>query len=194
MAIIYRIYTNGGTGGPVDYSAPVASTTGGSVAGIVISNDSDTTFAVRVLDDVSNKEEANTDAQVRILVDNAGQDVSGRPNPPHALSLASSTSGACRVSWAYAPAARFMAPIGFHVYLSEVSHATTAIPTATVEYTPGKIGYSYLSVGPYSQSTYTASVRSFNAAGEDTGLASITGVIGIPPNPLDMEQVVVVVN
>jgi hypothetical protein len=194
MAIIYRIYTNGGTGGPVDYSVPIATTTGAAVSGIVVSNGSDTTFAVRALDDVSNKEEANTDARVRILVDNAGQDVSGRPNPPHALSLASSTSGACRVSWAYAPAARFIAPLGFHVYLSEESNTTTVISTATVEYSPGKIGYSYVFVGPYPQSTYTAAVRSFNAAGEDAGPSSISGVIGIPPNPLNMEQVVVVVN
>jgi hypothetical protein len=189
MAIAYRIYSNGGTGGPVDYSAPVASATGPGYVSAPLPVSSDTTFAVRAFDPGTGLEEANTEAQVRVVLDGQGADVSGRPNPPHAVGLAPAPGGGCRVNWAYRPDPWSGAPDGFQVYLTQVGSARGGSPAATVAYAPGQVGYRCVLPGPFGFATYTAVVESYNAAGADGGTAASTAAVGLPATPLLMDAV-----
>ena len=138
---IYNIYSNGGTGGPVDYSTPIATTASLSYVTGTLAAPSDNTFAVRCLDPSTNLEEANTDARVRIVIDANGLDVSSRPNPPDALVVRPTANGGCKVSWSYSSAGQGGLPSGFFVYLTPGAVANYANPAATVPFVPGRAGY-----------------------------------------------------
>jgi hypothetical protein len=189
MAIAYRIYSNGGSGGPVDYSAPVASTAGLTYTTGQLGLSTDTTFVVRAYDTVAGLEEANTDACVRVVVSAQGVDASGLPNPPHALSLSPVPQGGCRLSWAYAPAAPAGVPTGFRVYLTRGNAVDFGSPVATASYTPGKVGYSVTLAGPLDVSIYTAAVSSVNATGEGGASGAVSCALGLPAVPFVMDPV-----
>lgn len=189
MAITYRIYSNGGAGGPVDYSAPVASTNGLTWVAGSVGPSSDTTFAVRAFDPGLGLEESNTEARVRIVVGPDGADLTGRPNPPHALSMSPVAGGGCRVSWAYAPADPDRTPTGFQVYLTQGNTVGSSSPAGAVPHAPGKVGYSLVLPGPFTLSTYTAGVCSFNAAGAGVIAETATGTFGLPTVPFALEPV-----
>lgn len=191
MAISYRIYSNGGTGGPVDYATPIAVTTDLSFVTPALAPSSDSTFAIRAFDPVANIEEANTDARVRIILDAAGQDVTGRPNPPDAVVLASATGGACRVNWAYHAVQGCGVPDGFHVYLDRGETSTCTVPAATISFMPGQMGQSCVLDGPYDYATYTVAVEAYNAVGTSGKVAVATAAIGLPAEPLLMDPVTV---
>jgi hypothetical protein len=191
MAIVYNIYANDGAGGPVNYATPIATTTSLSYVTGVLPAGSDTTFAVRAEDTASNLEEANTDAQVRVILDTNGNDIGGQPNPPHALALSTAAGGGCLVSWAYFQAAGAATPLGFQVFLSENSAALYGSPASTVPYVFGQVGYTCRLPGPYVLSTYLASVRTYNAAGSDVNTIVAGAVVGVPTNPVTMEEIVV---
>jgi hypothetical protein len=191
MAIVYRVYTNGRAGGPVDYSTPIASTSSLSYSAGPLSPSSDTTFAIRAFDTTTGIEESNSDAQVRLILDENGVDVSARPNPAHALSLSRASGGACRVSWAYAPNDQFTAD-AFNVYIANSASSVVSPPAATIPYVPGRIGYSCVLPGPYAYGNYTVTVHSVNSAGEDAGTVSIAGAAGISASTYSMEDIAIV--
>jgi hypothetical protein len=187
MPIIYRIYSNHGTGGPVDYSTPVATTAGITYVTDPLPPASDSTFVVRAFDTITNLEEANTEARVQVVVGADGQDLSDLPKAPHALSISPTFGGGCRVSWAFAPAGTNGLPVGFYVYLTKGQIAVDSTPTATVPFVAGRIGYSYTLPGPFSPATYSASVRSFNNVGVEANTQSVMSAIGITAEPFAME-------
>src|SRR5262249_5934685 len=143
----------------------------------------DTTFVVRAFDTASGLEEANTRASVRVLTGPDGNDVGAPPNPPHALSVAAVSGGACRVSWAYAPSDVCGTPAGFHVYLTQGTPTGPPPPAATVAYAPGRVGYSVVLPGPYQPAVYTATVCGFNAAGEGAATPSPAAGLGLDATP-----------
>jgi hypothetical protein len=191
MAIAYNIYTNDGAGGPVDDSAPVASATGLTYQAGPLPPSSDTTFLVRAFDAGTGLEEANTGAAVRVVLGPGGEDLSGLPNPPHALGLAPAGNGGCRVDWAYAPAQAYGEPAGFDVYLTAGGTVNYSAAAATVPFRPGAVGYSCLLPGPFAPSLYAAAVRSFNAAGNETNTAVATAFLGAAASPYALGQVIV---
>src|SRR6266478_5218794 len=101
MTIMYRVYSNRGTGGPVDYTAPIASTAGLTFTTDPLSSSSDNTFVVRTFDTATNLEDGNTEARVRVVIGADDRDLSALPREPHALSLSPAYGGGCRVTWAY---------------------------------------------------------------------------------------------
>ena len=189
MALLYRIYSNGGAGGPVDYANPVAITPALAFEAGPVSPSTDTTFAVRAFDPLTGLEESNTDARVRVVIDAGGRDVSGRPDPPFAVTLAASAGGGARVSWAYRPAVSAGVPTGFHVYFGPAGDGPGPTPVATVGYLPGRLGYSCELPGPLGFATYAVSVRAFNAAGADAGSGVVASPVGLPNEPLRMGPV-----
>jgi hypothetical protein len=189
MAIVYNIYANGGAGGPVNFTTPIATTTSLSYVTGMLPAGSDTTFAVRAKDTASNLEEANTDACVRVALDANGNDIGGRPNPPHALLLSTAAGGGCLVSWAYFQAAGSATPVGFQVFLSEGSSALFGSLASTVPYVYGQVGYICRLPGPYVLSTYSASVRAYNAAGSDGNTIVVGAIVGVPTSPVIMEPI-----
>ncbi len=189
MAIVYRIYSNRGSGGPVDYSAPIASTNSLTWVTGPVGPSADTTFVVRAFDPVTGLEESNTEARLRVAFGPDGTDITGRPNPPHALSVSPTIGGGCRVAWAYAPAEPGGVPTGFHVYLTPGNTVDSTSQAGAVPYTPGKVGYSLILPGPYTLSTYTAAVCSFNASGDGVVLVAAPGTFGLPTTPFVLETV-----
>lgn len=189
MAVHYNIYTNAGSGGPVDYSTPVATTPDLSYVAGPLAPGTDTTFAVRAFDTATNLEEANTEARVRVVTDAGGNDVGAVPNAPHALSVAPTPGGGCRVSWAYAPDDGRGAPAGFHVYLRDSPPAGPAPPVSGGNYTAGKVGYSVTLPGPYPPDVYSVTVAAFNAAGEGEPAGPVDARLGLPATPFDMDEV-----
>jgi hypothetical protein len=191
MNIIYNIYSNNGSGGPVDYSAPVASTSELSCELGPLAAPGDYTFAVRACDVTTGLEEANTDARVRVVIDTTGRDVSGIPGAPHALELSPSAGGGCRVCWAYSPSPDLGTPDEFLVFVTPAGSVSGSAPAASVAYVPGRVGYSCQLLGPFELGTYTASVRSSNASGLDPAALTVTAVIGQASQPLLMDPVTV---
>jgi hypothetical protein len=189
MAIVYNIYANDGVGGPVNYTTPISTTTSLSYVTGMLPAGSDTTFAVRAKDTASNLEEANTDARVRVALDTNGNDIGGRPNPPHALVLSTAAGGGCLVSWAYFQGVGSATPVGFQVFLSEDPSALYRSTASTVPYVYGQVGYTCRLSGPYVLSTYSASVRAYNAAGSDGNAIVVGAVVGVPTSPVMMEAI-----
>jgi hypothetical protein len=194
MALTYQIYSNGGTGGPVDYSTPIATTTDLSFVAGPLAAPSDNTFAVRCLDPSTNLEEANTDARVRIVIDADGLDVTGRPNPPDTLVVRPTASGGCRINWAYSPAGQGAPPSGFYVYLSPGGVPGYSSPAATVPYIPGRAGYSCDLSGLADGAAYAVAVRSYNAIAAETNTTVVATVVGdaTPPDAVDQLSITVI--
>lgn len=189
MTILYRIYTNHGAGDPVDYTAPLVSTPALTYTAGPLGLSTDTTFVVRAFDDRTGFEEASTESRVRIIIAADGSDVSGHPNPPHAVTLSRIAGGGCRVCWAFANAEPFGTPTGFYVYLSQGSVVNYMTPTVTIPYSAGKLGYSVTLPGPFVVSAYTAAVRSFNATGASTASGTVKSNLGLLALPFLMEPV-----
>ena len=189
MSIVYRIYSNRGDGGPVDESAPVASTSGLSHAFAPVDPATDTTFVVRAFDTETNLEESNTGARVRVVIGQDGEEVRTRPNPPHAVSVSPVSGGGCRVSWAYVPADSSGRPDGFHVYVEPTSAVGSPSPAATAGYAPGRIGSSVVLPGPFAAAAYAVTVVAFNAAGEGVGARQSTSLAGFPAAAFEMGPV-----
>jgi hypothetical protein len=149
---------------------------------------------VRAYDTVTGLEEANTEAQVRIVIDADGADVTGRPNPPNAVGIATAQGGGCRVYWAYRLDPRYGTPEGFSVKLAPAGAAPGSALVGTVPYVSGQVSYSWGFPGPFAFATYTAVVASYNATGTDGGTAAETAEIGLPSDPLLMEPITARVN
>ena len=119
----YNIYTNSGTGDPVDYSIPIAAlmSTTWTSSGLAVPGS--WSFAIRAAD--GNGEEQNLDCAVTIVLDGSGNDITNRPAPPGGLRAFATASGGIRVEWYYPPTRGAKAPAGFNVYLGKGGRRTT---------------------------------------------------------------------
>ena len=187
MSILYRIYSNDGAGGPVDYSAPIATTAGLAFnpPGLVPSGDY--RFAIRAFDDATGIEESNTQAVVRVRLDAGGRRIAEPPDPPHALVARPTAGGGCRVDWAYRAAGQAIPPSTFDVYLTPGATADLSTPVATVVYRPGVLGYTVDLTGLGDGVAYTVAVASRGAGGRGRSEAVATPIRGdsTPPDDVD---------
>ena len=99
MATAYNVYGNDLAGGPVDYSAPIATVSGPPWVGSPLPFDSDATYAVRAVDTATGLEERNVEARFRVLTGPAGEDLTGLPAPPAGVTAAAAAAGGARVRW-----------------------------------------------------------------------------------------------
>ena len=189
MSIIYRIYANHGDGGPVDFSAPIATTSQTSYVTGSLAASTDNTFVVRAFDPVASLEEANTDARVRVVVGPDGSDVTNLPNPPQALTVNPTLGGGCQVVWAYAPVVGFGTPTGFSVYLSQGPTVDYSTPTSAVPYVAGQLGYRCDLAGPLAPVNYLVAVRAVNQTGTEANTTTVAVSLGIPNVPYVMDAV-----
>ncbi len=178
MAISYNIYANGGRGGPVDYTRPIATTTALTFAPGPLAAPSDNTFAVRAVDATSGIEEANTDARTRIVIDAAGNDVTSRPNAVLGLAATPTAGGGCWVSWGYDATGQGGPPARFNVYLTPGPTATLAGPAATVAYLPGVSGYGCSLSGLPANTPLTIAVQAVGASASLAGVAATVAAEG----------------
>lgn len=181
MATQYHIYANDGNGGPVDYTTAVATVDGLTYSPAALGAPSDNTFAVRASDTDSGLEETNTDVRVRIVIDGAGADISGLPNPPVHLAAHAAAGGAASVDWAYSPAGQGGRPTGFHVWLAAGGTVDyESPPAATVSYTGSILGpwlFTAGLAGLTDGTLYTVGVRAYNGSGTEanTDTVQVTG-------------------
>src|SRR5438309_5114675 len=113
MAIVYQVFSNGGTGGPIDYSTPIATVSGTSYMTGALAAPGDYRFAVRAKDTGTALAEANTQASVRIALDAAGRDIGRVPNTPFATVARPTSGGGGLVEWSYFAAGQAVAPSNF---------------------------------------------------------------------------------
>jgi hypothetical protein len=191
MQVIYNIYSNGGTGGAVDYSAALAGTPSLSFEPGPLTTPGDYTFAVRACDTTTGLEDANTDARVHIVLDADGNDVTDLPGPSHAVYPSAGPNGSCRVSWAYQSSSDYGVPDGFQVIVVGNDGAANPTTSATVAYSQGRVGYCCDLPGPFEFATYTVTVQSFNAVGQEANPQSVTISFGQSEEPLLMDPVTV---
>ena len=164
MAISYNIYANDGMGGDVDYSTPIATTSDLTYATGPLATPSDNTFAVRAFDTASCIEEANTDARVRIILDEAGNDVTARPNAVVGLSTWPTAGGTCWVSWGYDSTGQGGPPSTFNVTLTAGATPSLANPVASIAYLPGVAGYGCTLSGLAGKTLCTIAVQAVGAS------------------------------
>ena len=183
MSILYRIYANNGTGGPVDFSTPVGSTATLSFGVGPLAAPGDYRFAVRAFDTATGIEEANTQVYVDLRLDPSGLVLRARPNPVHALIARPTAAGGCRIDWAYSPAGQAASPVDF---LATLSAAGLAPVSATVNYRPGTSNYSCSFAGGTAEAIDTVTVLA-RTSGGDAGNAISTTVRtdSTPPDDVD---------
>lgn len=186
MSIQYRIYANGGTGGPPDLSSPVATVSTLSHATGALSAGT-WRFLVRAYDTASGLEEQNTD-EALLVIGSGGVDLTGRPAPVRALHVAPMPGGKARVSWStdLFPVPQ---PTGFKVYVGTPT-PSFASPAATVAFAPGRDRHGTTSLNDLSGLTdgvdYAVAVRAYNASGESADSETVH-VVGnsAAPDPVD---------
>ena len=173
--IYYHIYWNHGTGGAVDFTAPIASTANLLFDAPPLFANADVTYLIRAYDLLTGYEEQNGDARVRIKLDGSGNDITLYPAPPIGLTAKAKVGGTASIRWQYPPGIGTK-PGGFNVYVNNVFNqsvsALTALPTGT---------YSASISGLADGVTYTIGVSSFTSAGESS--KTLITVIGAGVGP-----------
>ena len=179
MTLEYHVYVNDAAGGPVNLTAPVATVSALTWSSAAITPPADLTYLVRAYDTASGLEDPNGDARVRVVLDAAGDNITGLPNPPAGLSAVPRAGGTARVCWRYNPGGQGGPPSDFHVYMGAGSVSYSS-PVATVPYDPNSPGraYSALVSGLSDGVLYAVGVRAYNATGEESNTlaAAVTGM------------------
>lgn len=188
----YHIYGNDSRGGPVDYTAVLATVTGTSWDSPTLPEEAVATFAVRAFDPDTGLEEENVDARLTITLDDLGNDLTGLPNAPIGLAARASAGGTAVVTWHYNPGGQGSAPTVFRVYLGTPT-PDYSTPAATVSYaSAGGRGYSATLSGLSGGTVYQVAVRAANASGEEPNTATVS-VTGATVGPLAVESLTAVV-
>ncbi len=174
MAISYHVYANNGQAGPINYSQPIATVPATSVnpAGSFVTPPlaapSDNLFAVRAFDDVSGVEEANTDAQVHLIIDANGNDVSSRPGAVVGLAARWTIGEVGLVSWGYSSVGQGGSPSQFLVTALPVGvpviPGLVTFPTQQVTFVAGITGYGCRLAGLSTTADWTIQVQTIGAS------------------------------
>jgi len=157
-------------GGPVNFAAPVVTTASLSADMPTLGPGADASYVARAFDTVTGYEDQNNQCRVRVRLDDAGNDVTGQPNPPSALSAVPSVGGSVALAWTYNAGGQGGAPSQFHVYLWLASSAPDySAPAATVAYhgdSPAR-PYRVTVSGLTGATQYLTACRAKNGAGEE---------------------------
>lgn len=174
----YFAYSDTGIGDPINYGSPIATIPG-------LNNTTYTTsplfvpgiwkFGVRTYNEFGI--EQNIDAQVTIILDASGNDITNLPNPPTNLKVFATAGGSIRVEWWFPLASGPKAPAGFHVYISPAPTLSYASPVGTVSYASGiQNTFRFNSSGYSDGVTYVVGVRAFNAVSEEKNTSVVSVV------------------
>ena len=191
MAIVYRVYSNGGSGGPIDYSTPIATAASPSYTTGPLSASGDYRFGVHAFDGSSGIEELNTQASVRITLDAGGNDVGQAPNAAYATVARPTANGGCLVTWAYPSSGQAPTPTAFLIYLTAGLTPNLATPSATVAYSRSLSGYRCQLTGLADGTTYSVAVVS-QAAGGRVSNPVVATVVGDSTPPEDVDALTAV--
>jgi hypothetical protein len=178
----YRIYGNGGGGGPIDYTTPLATTASLTWTSGVLAAGSRWRFGLRAFDTVSGLEETNVDAVVTLDLNTSQRNITNLPFPPEHLTVDPVAGGAV-VHWSYPFTAAANRPNAFFVFIG------SPVPDyggdfSSVLYNRGVVLYRSAITGLTPGVTYQVGVRAFNNAGQEpnTTVASVTIPASAPAN------------
>jgi hypothetical protein len=179
----YRIYGNGGGGGPIDYSTPLATTASLTWTSGALAAGSRWRFAVRAFDTTSGLEETNVDAVVLLDLDAARRDVTSLPSPPEHLTVDPAAGGAV-VHWSYPFTAAATRPTGFRIYAGSPTPDYGTVLTTVAYYRSPIAVFRATLTGLTPGVTYRVGVRAYNASGEETNttVADVTIPASAPSN------------
>ena len=116
-SLCYHVYANTGSGDAINYSVCLATVAGQSWTSPALRAPATTSWACGPLIPRAGLEEQNVDAVVELILDAAGNDVTGVPAPPLGLRALPIAGGRVRVEWTYPGGQPSRQPLGFHVYL-----------------------------------------------------------------------------
>ena len=193
MSVVYHIYKNNGSGGPIDWTTVVATVSGLTWTSSALATPSDTTFAVRAYDNVTTYEDQNIDATARLVVSSGGVDITNVPVAPSMLTVTPTANASLEVDWLYAGAiSGAKAPTGFKIYCNTptVSYGS---PAATVAFSPGRTAYYKSITGLTDGSAYQVVVRSYNATGDD-GNTTVATATAVSTGPSAVDSLTVTVS
>jgi hypothetical protein len=174
MTIEYHVYGNSGAGDPIDYSSPLATTSGLSWTSGSLTFPGTWSFSIRAYDTVSGLEEQSLDCAISLILDSSGNDITNRPLPPTAVRAFALAAGSIRVEWYYPPSAGLKTPTGFNVYTGTGDSPSYVSPAATVAFSTG-IANTFVSnlAGFVDGTAYTIGVRAFNATAEESNTNTV---------------------
>src|SRR5208282_3600222 len=166
IQVKYHVYSNTGTGDPINYTVPIATTARLTYLTSPLSYPGTWSFGVRAFDQFG--EEQNLDCAVTIILDGSGNDITLRPSAPTGLRALAMVAGAIRVEWAYLVINRATVPTGFNVYIGTGGVVNYATPVAIVSYASG-IANTFVAnlMGLTSGTVYSIAVRAFNAIAQE---------------------------
>jgi hypothetical protein len=137
--IQYRIYKGDASGGPIDYSTPVATVSGLTWTGAALAVGTTTRFGVRAYDTVTGLDDNNRDVVAEVVVDPSGADASGYPAPVAQVSARPRGAATINARWTHALADR-PTPTQFRVW---------ATPGDVVDWTQPPAGVAAVGQGDY---------------------------------------------
>jgi len=171
--VVYNVYRNDGSGGPIDYTNPIATTSAPSEISGPPVFPSDWKFGVRACQLANSLEEKNLDAAIELVLNGSAADISATPIAPNGLRAIPRAAGAIRVEWGYHSMGRGRLPLGFNVYLGVGGTPDYSSPVFSTAYALGRTTYLGDLTGLVSGTTYTVGVRAYNAAGEETNSSTV---------------------
>ncbi len=188
MSLVYQIFQGDASGGPVDFTAPVDTTSGLAwTTPAALAPGTVRRYAVRAFD--GTRDDDGTDAQVAVYIDGAGNDVTDTPYAPVTLNARAGPAGTAVVTWGHFQPPGAVPPVGFRVWLTAgptVNYAAT--PDATVAFVAGLNQYAAGLAGLADGTDYSIGVRAYNAHGTEgnTMAAHVTGRTTGPSAPDDL--------
>lgn len=179
--ILARVYVGDVAGGPVDYSAIFAETAADALTLPPLNPGESRRVAVRFYDSDTGLEELNTDAQITLLINNDGLDISVIPPGPAGLVVRDTGPGAALVTWQYNYLSDDVVPEYWDVYATPGDIPDYAVPVASVPHDSLKIRFSYELTGYAPGVAVAVAVRSRRGDAHDPNTVALAWIpVGIP--------------
>lgn len=116
---LYRIFSNNGFGGSIDYSSPIAEISGLEWTSDALPAGSSFRFGVRSYDPANGLEDENLDAAVTLIINSEGRDATRIPRSPLGLRVLDQGGGSVRLEWTIVDASAPNRATHFHVYIAQ---------------------------------------------------------------------------
>jgi hypothetical protein len=172
MPIVHDVFRGDDSGGPVDYTAPLGTTSSLSYTPPPIAPGATVRYGVRSRDTGTGLVDRNTDAQALVVVAPDGTDRSAAPAPPVAVRATATKGGTARVEWSWPGPGT--PPQGFHVYTGPPGAVDLDRPAAAVPVPRGAGPGHYRATlaGLAHGAARDVVVRAWNAAGEESNTSA----------------------
>ena len=186
LGLIYKIYSNAGLGGPIDYNSPIAETSGLEWTSEPLAVGSSFRFGVRAYDPAWGLQEENLDASASLNLDHAGRDVTHVPRAPIGLRAIDLGRGRVRLEWTDASRQDSNMATMFHVYISHDSNIDFSSPIIVPAATSRGNAFATEIDGLVDGRRYAAVVRACNTYGEEGNVSTVHFTAdSTPPSQVD---------